>query len=138
MCQSRWYSIGTTQFRYNTQITYFDELQYFGITNNLYQTFQGCTSLRSVVLPSTMTNVGNYAFRQCKDLHAILPSTITSIGTQSFEGLKGTLTIYATTPPSIGSSNFASGCVIYVPAQSVDAYKSAWSSYASYIQPIQE
>jgi len=46
-----------------------------------------------------------------------------------------------TTPPLGGSSMFdLTRCPIYVPAGSVDAYKSAefWSDYASRIQAIQE
>lgn len=136
--QFRWYSIGTTIFRYNNQITAFDELQYFGITGNLYQCFEQCTALCKVTLPSTMKAVGNYAFRFCSTLRAILPDTITSIGSYAFQNLSASLTIYATTPPTLGSDNFTLNCTIYVPSESVDAYKSAWSAHASKIQPIQE
>lgn len=135
MCQSRWYSIGTI-FRYNKQITAFDEFQYFGITDSIYQGFDQCTALRKVTLPSTMKAVGSLAFRSCSTLRAILPDTITSIGAKTFEGLSASLTIYATTPPTLGSNNFTLNCTIYVPSESVDAYKSAWSDHASKIQAI--
>ena len=49
------------------------------------------------------------------------------------------ITVNATTPPYLGSSAFeGSTCPIYVPAESVNAYKSAysWIDYASRIQPI--
>lgn len=49
----------------------------------------------------------------------------------------GEVTIYATTPPT-NSNNFSTSTVIYVPAESVDAYKTAWSSLASKIEAIQE
>ena len=53
------------------------------------------------------------------------------------------ITIEATTPPSLPfGSGFrnTNNCPIYVPAESVDAYKSAtyWSDYASRIQAIQQ
>jgi hypothetical protein len=50
------------------------------------------------------------------------------------------VTINATTPPTLGENVFWASSIqtIYVPAESVDAYKSAdkWSSYADLIQPI--
>ena len=51
------------------------------------------------------------------------------------------VTVEAITPPSLGHSVFldtSSSLVIYVPAESVEAYKTAtnWSDYASKIQAI--
>lgn len=41
-----------TVFKYNTQITSFDELQYFtGLTSIGYQAFSGCRGLTSVTIP---------------------------------------------------------------------------------------
>jgi hypothetical protein len=84
--------------------------------------FTGCSKLREVTLPATVTTIGDYAFYQCNDTK---------------------FTILAETPPTIGSRTFyttTGGMTIYVPADSVDAYKSAtnWSAFASYIQPIAE
>jgi len=51
-------------------------------------------------------------------------------------GLTG-MTINATTPPTLGNSVFANtNFPIYVPAGSVEAYKTAWSEYADRIQAI--
>ena len=49
--------------------------------------------------------------------------------------------IYATTPPALANSNaFTANNInkIYVPAASVNAYKTAsnWSTFASYIEAI--
>ena len=48
------------------------------------------------------------------------------------------LTILAATPPTRGTGAFTlpGYGTIYVPAGSVDAYKEAWSGYASRIQAI--
>ena len=51
------------------------------------------------------------------------------------------VTLEATTPPTLGTTVFNgthADLVIYVPAGSVEAYKSAtnWSTYASKIQAI--
>ena len=51
-----------------------------------------------------------------------------------------TMIIRATVPPTVLGTKTISGLeAIYVPAESVDLYKSAegWSQYADLIQPIQ-
>ena len=73
--------------------------------------------------------------------HLILPSSITNIGNMDYCYDLETLTIKAVQPPYIGSSILTHNTpltAIYVPAQSVDAYKAAsgWSSFSSIIQAI--
>ena len=80
-----------------------------------------CTALRSIVLPATMKAIGLYAFQWCEMLESI--------------------TCLAPTPP-VGSSEMfhdTSDCPIYVPAESLDAYRSAlyWREYASRIKPLE-
>ena len=70
-----------------------------------------------------------------------LPSTIETIPDETICFTNYTsLTFLSTTPPTIGQRVFNStnNCPIYVPAESVEAYKAAsgWSSYASQIQAI--
>ena len=49
------------------------------------------------------------------------------------------ITINSTTPPSLGSSVIPSTVTsIYVPNESVEDYKTAWSDYADYIKSIDE
>lgn len=130
--------------------------------------FGWCTSLTSVTLSNTLTSIGQYAFTYTKlsgDL--IIPNSVTSIsgesftgglsitsltigtsirtiGSHAFDGCRSltSITILATTPPTLADSYvFANtnDCPIYVPAESVEAYKSAeWWSYYYYsrIQPI--
>ena len=105
--------------------------------------FFRCTSLLSITIPNNVTSIGNYAFDTCTRLSSItLPNSVTSIGNMAFEYCSSltSVTINATTPPAIGYSVFynTNNCPIYVPAASVDTYKSAsgWSSYASRIQAI--
>jgi hypothetical protein len=70
-----------------------------------------------------------------------IPDSVTTIGGYAFYWCTSLISVYckATTPPSLsGSSVFdynGSGFKIYVPAESVGAYKSAdgWSEYASAI-----
>ena len=68
----------------------------------------------------------------------VLPVTLTSIGNECFNYSSNLRSI--TTPPTLGSDAFnnTNKCPIYVPAESLDAYKAAtnWKNYASRIQAI--
>ena len=92
-----------------------------GVSSIGYGAIQECTMITSITLPSTITNIGGNALYSCTALTGI--------------------TILATTPPtleSIGAFQNTNNCPIYVPVQSLNAYKTAtnWSSFASRIQPI--
>ena len=109
-------------------------------TANLYLNNELVTEL---VIPSDITEIKAYAFRGCNSLTSVtIPEGVTSIGDSAFEYCKSLTSVYCkpTTPPTgTGNmfSNNASGRKIYVPAESVDAYKSApywsWSTYKSNI-----
>ena len=106
--------------------------------------FEHCGSLTSVTIPNGVTSIGEYAFSGCVALTSItIPDSVTSIGSYAFQYCEvlTSITIKATTPPTLGYNVFnGSSCPIYVPAESVEAYKAAtnWSSYASRIQAIPE
>ena len=108
-------------------------------------TFRYCSSLTNVTIGSGITNIDMNNFEGCSSLSNItIPSGVTSIGFNAFDGCSGltSVTVEATTPPTLGSSAFdnnASGRKIYVPADSVNAYKAAsgWSTYAADIEPMQ-
>lgn len=90
-----------------------------GGTSTGRATFSGCSSLRTVYLPDTITEFSPYVFEKNSNL---------------------TLYIRATTPPTIISNAFRDAGIsaIYVPAESVETYKTTtgWSAYASKIQAI--
>ena len=49
--------------------------------------FIGCRSLTSLVIPESVTNIGDYAFWGCSDLaDIVIPDGVTSIGDYAFEG----------------------------------------------------
>lgn len=101
-----------------------------------------CTSLTSVSLPSIKTIAVN-AFSQCSSLTSFeIGSKAANIVT-NFYGCTNltTITCHASTPPDLeyGLSYTVTKLEhIYVPASSVDAYKSAtnWSAYADKIYAI--
>ena len=104
--------------------------------------FQGCSSLTSVTIPDSVTSIGIYAFYGCSNLTSItIPDSVTSIEAYAFHECRNltSVTCMPVTPPSLGISPIpTTTATIEVPAQSVDAYKSAsgWSDYASKIVAI--
>lgn len=114
-----------------------------GVTELKINTFHGCDGITSVNLGNVQT-LGKWVFRTCTSLQSItIPATVTTLGDYVFEGCSSltSITVLATTPPAAGSEIFkstSSSKIIYVPAESVEAYKAAsgWSTYASKIQAI--
>ena len=109
--------------------------------------FNFCTYLTSVRIPNSVTRIESYAFNLCNKLKSIeIPGSVERIGDSAFAMCTGltSVTCFATIPPQIGVSVFFSpasdGCPIYVPSQSLDAYKtdSRWKAYYSRLQPISD
>ena len=98
--------------------------------------------LASYVIPDGVTSIGQGAFYFRNDLTSIIiPDSVTEIEYDAFYGCSSLTSVYckSTTPPVISSYVFnsnASGRKIYVPMESVEAYKSAqyWSNYADVIE----
>lgn len=105
--------------------------------------FNFCPSIINVSIPSSVTVIAGNAFYSCTYLrYIIIPSSVTTFGNSVFGNCVRltSITVKATTPPTLGSNVFnkTNNCPIYVPAESVEAYKAAsgWTSYASRIQAI--
>lgn len=103
--------------------------------------FSGCSSLTSVTIGDGVTTIGEDAFSGCYSLTSVtIPDSVTTIGINAFYCCSSLTSVYckAVTPPTGGSGMFvsnASGRKIYVPMESVEAYKSAsgWKNYADAI-----
>ena len=128
--------------------------------------FMGCSGLTSITIPNSVTTIEN-SFLQCSGLTSVtIPSSVIYLRGNSFQDCSNltsvnigngliyiddmtfyncsrlaSATVEATTPPTMNGGSFgnnASGFKIYVPADSVAAYKAAsgWSSYANDIEAI--
>ena len=110
------------------------------------EAFFGCSGLTSVTIPEGVTTIGYGAFNGCSSLTSVtIGDSVTSIGDYAFSSCSSLTSVYckATTPPVAlitygdwGAFDYnASGRKIYVPMESVDAYKSAdgWADYADSI-----
>ena len=126
-----------------------------GVTKIGRYAFNACYSIKSITIPESVTEIGSYAFYGCGGeltVNCNIPDAsssdhgafynanfttvtigegVTKIGSYAFYNCSSLMSIYCypTTPPSLGSfvfSYIASECRIYVPAASVDAYKSSW------------
>ena len=124
--------------------------------------FSNCTKLTKVLLPDTLTSLGGSTFSNCENLidiklpnitslegnlfngcksltNIIIPSSVTSVGSTVFQGCTNlkSITFESIVPPTLGNTNAFSYALetIYVPADSVEAYKIAelWSEFAEKI-----
>lgn len=102
------------------------------------------TKITKIISLGTVPSIAFGAFRDCYYITSVvLPSTVTEIGGLAFynDGSLSSFTINATTPPTLGNgalNMLSSNLVIYVPSASVSAYQTAsgWSAFASRIQAI--
>ena len=99
--------------------------------------FEYCNYLKNVTFGNNVTEIKEYAFVYENDIETItIPESVTYIGYYAFGSCYYLKSVYCkgTTPATNGGAfdNNASGRKIYVPMESVEAYKSAygWNYYA--------
>ena len=105
-----------------------------------YAAFDGCSSLTSLSLPNSVTSIGSCAFTYCSGLTSItIPSSVTQIGSRAFEYCSGVTDVYCyaenvptTVNDAFGNTSIANA-TLYVPAVSVEAYKTAtpWNEFGN-------
>jgi hypothetical protein len=109
---------------------------------NTDSSITGKDRVKGLVLPSSLTSIGDYVFEKCDHLTEItLPSSLTSIGNLVFFKCSAlaSVTLEATSPPELGNRAFedtATDLMIHVPFANIATYKAAteWSTYADRIE----
>lgn len=118
-----------------------------GITSLGGLVFSECTNLSSITIPANVTTIGSRCFGNCTKLKDItIPDKVTSIADGCFLNCSGltAMTFNGIEPPTLANTgtvwydaslgDTAYTFPIYVPCQSIDAYKTAFASkYASRI-----
>ena len=139
-----------------------------GVTTIPSSMCNGCIRMASTNIPSGVTSIGVDAYYDCLSLLNItIPASVTSIGDDAFRAefysaqsleaerrammlnmnANRRVKVLATTPPTLGTGVFSiisgqndiASYPIYVPAESLESYKTAtnWSVYANRIFPIE-
>lgn len=129
-------------------VTFASDLTALGKEPATYGAFESKSTLKSVVLPDSITEIGIYSFFGCAKLESVvLPANLQTIGSQSFVNTKlttinipasvteiayrafketplTTVNVFATTPPSLYDKNeLPVGVTVYVPEESIKAYE---------------
>ena len=109
-----------------------------GVTSIGTNAFENCTAMTFVNINSDEVSIGDNAFKGNTSLTAVtIDSSGLTIGNNVFSGCTRLLklTFTATVPPEIEEGDFdnTNECAIFVPCDSEEAYKTAWSQYADRI-----
>ena len=160
-------SIGEYAFSACSSLTSIDFGENSQLTSIGEDAFSNCSSLTSIEIPNSVTSIGDYAFYKCSSLTSIdfgensqltyigdrafsgcssltsikIPSGVASIGDWAFTDCSSLTSIYcyAESVPETYNAfyNTPSDMVIYVPEQSIYAYKiaSPWKKYTIMVMP---
>jgi ACT domain-containing protein len=101
-------SDGTYNYNYNFLGNWIPDYAFLNSSS-----FIAKTSLKSILLPSSITSIGKYAFRGCTGLLSVtIPALVTTIGEYAFYGSTGLTSVIFSTPSSVSiiGNNAFQGC----------------------------
>ena len=134
-------TLGNTAFQQCSSLD--SEISLDNLSGSTYRTFLYCTNIPKLIIGNGVTTLGQYTIANTNVKYIDIGTGVTTINAEALAGNQILLSIIirATTPPTLANINAFSNtnnCPIYVPAESVEAYKAAsvWTSLASRIQAI--
>ena len=97
--------------------------------------FAYCSGLTSITIPSSVTSLGGSCFAYCSGLTSItIPSSVTSLGGECFRGCQNLETvIFKGKYCDYFNLEIPTTCIIKVPTEYLQGYKSAFGSDYKYI-----
>lgn len=110
--------------------------------------FSNLTNLTgSLIIPETVTTIGDFAFSSNNGLTAItIPSTVSSIGVAAFMACNNLVSMISLAPTPLSLSNFSNTfdainkttCTLYVPINSKSLYVNAnqWKTFTNIVEGI--
>ena len=138
------YPVSTFQwFNTMSEMTEVKGLEYLNMqeVENSNQMFYGCSSLKSISLPSNFNTISLNMFRACTSLESVeIPSSVTSIGEYAFYGCNNLTSVKVglTTPLEIVSNVFSNrkNADLYIPAgyRSLYARAAYWKDFKNMIE----
>ncbi len=113
-----------------------------GISALWDSTFANCSSLRSITIPASLTQIGNNVFVNCAMLDTVIIDSLCNLS-NTFLGGNGTTTavdyirINHSTPPEIYNTFYgasASNTHVYVPCGAIENYRNhaVWGCFTNY------
>lgn len=131
-------------FNSDSKIIYFDEFQYFtGVEKIADKAFYGTVNLKSIILPSTTTEIGQEAFYYSGIVSIEIPAGVTTINPKAFIGCGNLekIIVRSESIPQLGYSAFDNihpNASIYVLDSLLPSYIThvSWKNYASMLKPI--
>ena len=139
-----------TSVTISNSVTSIDDYAFYGCVNLTTVTignsvtsigrsaFRWCQSLTSVIIPNSVTTIGDIAFSGCNSLTSLtLPNSVTYIGDDPFNMCNNLkmIEIKAVNPPKLDYS-LGANALIYVPTNSVEDYKRAWTECQDRIRDV--
>lgn len=108
------------------------------LTNIGKYSFEGCTALTSITIPNSVTIINHYAFHGSGLTSIDIPNSVTEIGKNAFTNCSGLTSIHCkakNVPYASSALVDHENCTLYVPKESVDAYKSTypWNTFKNII-----
>lgn len=141
-------SLGVQAFQSCTNLKYVTlPANYVGCTASTsynYNNIFHMSGIEKMLFPKSVVGIPYGFLRNCQSLEYVeIEENVNFIGENAFSGCPKLITtiIHALTPPTLQNGNFNYNTnIIYVPDESVEAYRAAtnWSVLSSRIKPMSE